>query len=260
MQPSVGIYYAPELPHQREWAGLFMAGLIKHGIEKEVSQYGDPMDHDLLVFWGHGWRNEKLRNEQIAKGRHYLVMERGFFQDRFLHTSLGFDGLNGRACFLNHSSHPSRWSPHSHLLKPWNPRGNYYLLIGQVPGDNSCNHVDINKWCAQVRADADMPVMFRPHPLVEESKTSLAKDMAGAAAVITFSSTVGVDAMLAGKPVIAYDPMSMVYGIAGHDVSEVSRVEPDREQWAYDLAYTQWSRDEIESGEAWDHLRGMYAS
>ena len=28
----------------------------------------------------------------------------------------------------------------------------------------------------------------------------------------------------------------------------------DRNQWAYNLAYTQWTREEMEEGKAWSHL------
>ena len=93
MMPSIGIYHAPQLPHQFEWGKAFSQGLGKHGIKADVKAYGEESDKDLAVFWGHGIRNAEIRKQQLAKGRHYLVMERGYFGDRFLHCSLGFDGL-----------------------------------------------------------------------------------------------------------------------------------------------------------------------
>ncbi|KKL23175.1 hypothetical protein LCGC14_2428000, partial [marine sediment metagenome] len=132
-----------------------------------------------------------------------------------------------------------------------------------------CSHIDLGKWYAEIISKTQAPVMFRPHPLdlswrapdgVKITSGTLEQDMAGAIAVITFSSTVGVDALIAGKPTVAYDPISMVYNVVPHRIQLTSLVEPDRAQWAYNLAYTQWSKDEIESGLAWDHLRGMYAN
>jgi len=269
MKPSVAIHYYPYLSHQLVWGMSFQKGLKRHGIEADLIQYGTKQDSDLTVFWGHGVRNQQIREKQIRTGRHYLVMERGFFNDRFLHCSLGFDGLNGLANYLNHSSPSSRWLLSRSSLKPWNPWGDYYLLIGQVSGDNSCNHINMLEWYDEIISRTQVPVMFRPHPLDRSGRTpkgarissaSLERDMAKAKAVITFSSTAGVDAMIAGKPVVAYDPISMVYEIAAKDVRTDASREPNREQWAYDLAYTQWNQKEIESGEAWEHLRGMYAS
>ena len=264
---NVRIYYHPILTHQLKWGRSFSFGLAKHGISSEVVQYGDDRVCDLAVFWGYGPKNELIREQQIKAGRHYLVMEAGFFNDRFLHCSLGFDGLNGQADFLNHSSPSDRWLASRSILKEWNPGGDYYLLIGQIAGDNSCNHVDLKKWYAEVIKATDFPVVFRAHPLdhsgyvpdgVAFSNNSLEQDMGGAVAVITFSSTVGVDALLAGKPTVAYDPISMVYNYVSHRIQLTSLIEPNRQQWAYDLAYAQWSKEEIESGLAWDHLRGMY--
>ena len=266
---NVRIYHYPALTHQLRWGSSFSFGLAKHGVSSCVIPYGNEQDCDLAVFWGHGPKNELIRKQQIKAGRHYLVMEAGFFNDRFLHCSLGFDGLNGQADFLNHSSPSDRWLASRSTLKEWNPGGDYYLLIGQIAGDNSCSHIDLGKWYAEVISKTQAPVMFRPHPLDRSgwtpksgrmSSTSLERDMAGAIAVITFSSTAGVDAMIAGKPTVAYDPISMVYNVVPHRIQLTSLVEPDRAQWAYNLAYTQWSKDEIESGLAWDHLRGMYAN
>lgn len=266
MQPSVVIYHNPHLSHQLEWGKAFMVGLWRHGIAADLFEYGQEPERDLTVFWGHRSAARRIGKKQLATGRHYLVMERGFFNDRFLHASLGFDGLNGQAEFLNHSSPSDRWSPQSHLLQPWNPEGRYYLLIGQVDGDESNAHANMRAWYQDMVEKSPYLCMFRPHPLDRSGYcprgaalacSGLESDMANAVAVVTFSSTVGVDAMLYGKPVIAYDPISMVYDIAANDVFEELK-EPDREQWAYDLAYTQWSKKEIESGEAWDHLGGMY--
>ncbi len=106
-------------------------------------------------------------------------------------------------------------------------------------------------------------MVFRPHPkdlnyLVPKgalfSNNSLEVDLAGARGVVTLSSTVGVDAVLAGKPVLAYDPISMVYDIAGHHVEQFPETM-DREQWAHNLAYCQWTEKEIRNGEAWEHLK-----
>ncbi len=62
--------------------------------------------------------------------------------------------------------------------------------------------------------------------------------------------------MIAGVPVMAADPLSMIYNIAPHTVAELKKAKaPDeREQWANDLGYTQWSEEEIRSGMAWEHL------
>jgi len=79
------------------------------------------------------------------------------------------------------------------------------------------------------------------------------KDLEAARYAVTFNSNSGVDAALAGVPVVAMDEGSMAWQVAGHRIGEI--VFPDREKWAHDLAFAQWDVEEITSGEAWEHLR-----
>ena len=268
----VAIHVNPAMDHHVTWGIAFAEGLRRHRINASIESGYDSVDCDLVVFWGHGKKQQTIGQIQREKELHYLVMERWFFGGDFEHISLGYDGLNGQADFCNANSPPDRWEPHKHLMKPWNPGGEYVLLIGQVPGDNSCSHVNIQQWYVEsvmkARAIQDLPVVFRHHPKyqnpvipcgIEVMDGSLEDCLKGAACVITFSSTVGVDALLAGKPVVAADPISMAWPLAGHNVEEIPPVL-DRQQWAYDLAYTQWTEQEIRTGAAWIHLRQKYES
>ncbi len=249
---EVTIHHYSALSHQVIWADAFAAGLARHGIKAKRVEGFVPTECDLAVFWGHSAQKSPI----MAQCEHYLVMERWYFGPDFKQVSLGFDGLNGQANFLNENSPPDRWEKWGPELKPWNPEGEYSLVVGQVQKDNACNHVNMAAWYDEQIASLDGPVVFRPHPkdasyLVPSgahfSNNPLPVDLAGAKRVVTFSSTVGVDALIAGKPVTAADSISMVY------------VGIDREQWAHNLAYCQWSEHEIETGEAWEHLRGLYA-
>jgi hypothetical protein len=202
-------------------------------------------------------------------------MERGYIGDRMQWTSLGFNGLNGRAQFHADGMPGDRWSKYFNgWLKPWKESGNYILLCGQVRGDASVRHIDIHRWLKNMEhlCRATYPearVRYRPHPIevqrksyktlkgVELSTRSLEEDLAEAAVCITYSSNVGVDAVLAGVPVIAVDPGSMVYHLASHNINEPP-VRPNRTQWAHNMAYCQWTFDEIANGDAWEHLKRRY--
>jgi len=72
-------------------------------------------------------------------GRDVLVMERGYIGDRTHWTSLGWNGLNGRARVpLAPADGGARFERnYSRLMHPYNPAGHYALIIGQVPGDAS---------------------------------------------------------------------------------------------------------------------------
>jgi hypothetical protein len=248
--------------HQETHAEALAAGLTSRGFEVSIVARGEVVHSHRVACWG--WRNGiRLR----TAGHDVLVMERGYLGDRFAWTSLGWNGLNNRATFGRREDGGARFRRHfGGLLKPWDPNGEYVLLIGQVPGDMSLQGRSLAGWYAeQASAARDhyrMPVLFRPHPVALERNLhrpvagtpdlhgSLAAALRGAAAVITFNSNTAVDALLAGKPTVVADPGSMAWGVAATEFGQVT--EPAREAWLEQLAWCQFEIDEIRSGFAWD--------
>jgi len=247
--------------HDYRWRESFGEGLAKRGWSVEHSEGEKPCD--LLVLWG--VRRKDVIARQKAAGGEVLILERSYLGDRFLYTSTSFGGgLNGRGEFRGPHDDPSRFRRlFGNLMQPWSERDGYALLIGQVPGDQSIRHADIDAWYRQsvaaLKRHGWADVRFRPHPLAgrrggpsmimgaSHNDGPLADAFAGAGAVVTFNSNTGVEAVLAGVPTIAMDEGSMAWAVAGHQVTEIIR--PDREAWAARLAWCQWTRDEMQSGE-----------
>lgn len=258
--------------HVGIWANAFVKGLKAHGIESSISYSRvSGVSADLVVAWG--TRRINIIKEQFKPGCRYLVMERGYFGDRLENTSLGFDGLNNRADFLNKDSLPDRWIKHGiGLMKPWNLGSEYILILGQVPTDFAVAlHTDFSKWLQDavegLRGITQLPIVFRPHPLgprdlkaggakILDPQGDLRIQLRKAACVVTFNSNSGVDAVLEGIPTITMDEGAMSWEVTAHTLEDVlDPPMPNRSQWAYDLAYCQWTRKEIEEGSAWTHLK-----
>lgn len=237
------------------WEEAFAAGLRRHGVAFEQRPQAEWRVSDLAVIWAH--RQRPLFDAQRAAGKHYLVMERGYVGDRMAWTSLGLDGLNGRARFPR-APDGARWGRHfADLLRPWSrAAGGTGLVIGQVPGDAALCGLDVAEWSRGVRlrlSQIGLSTRFRPHPLSDTPPArSLAEDLAGAALVVTFNSNAGVLAVLAGVPTVALDRGSMAWPVAGHALDET--VRPDRTGWAHDLAWAQWTEAEIAAGTPWPHI------
>jgi len=265
---KISIHVESRFEHHRYWCSLFAAGLRAHGHHPNMVEGFHPTECDLAVFWSHHPRTLAIRQRQMAAGADYLVMERGYIGDRKKWTSLGFNGQNGRADFLNENSPSDRWDRYpSWNEKPWHPGSDYILLIGQVPTDSAVGHIDFKSWVVNtikhLKQITDLPIEYRPHPIAQGrhlshkyEKAELIDEISRAAAVVTFNSTAGVDAVMDGIPVIAMDEGSMAWPMAGHDLVDVlDPPMPDRTQWLQDLAYCQWNKKEISSGKAWDHLK-----
>lgn len=266
MALSVRIYATAK--HQTECGLAVRAGLARHGIAAELARPHEYSPTDLAVVWGH--RQHGIMRGQKAAGARYLVMERGYFGDRFAFYSLGYDGLNGRADFCNAGAPGDRWQRYGWDLPAWKESGQIVLVMGQVLGDAALAHVNYREWQEKAVIAAkkyELPVYFRRHPhpraradgtqlRVPLSKSTLEEDLARAAVVVTLNSNSGVDAVLAGVPAITYDVGAMAWKVTAHKIGEIAR--PCRRQWVHELAYAQWLLHEIESGEAWAHIgRGM---
>ena len=235
----------------------FQVGLERHGWLVVCSYDYEPCD--LLVIWG--VRRQDIIARQKAIGGEVCVLERGYLGDRFKYSSVSFGGgLNGRGEFRGDLSDPSRFNHlFPDLLKPWRhkPEG-YALIIGQVPGDMSLRHANIDAWYQQtakaLKNSGYVDVFFRSHPKancsapqgIKRLEGTLQEALNGAALVITFNSNTGVEAACSGVPTIAMDQGSMAWEVAGHQVTEV--ITPDRESWASALAWKQWALDEMTSG------------
>lgn len=227
--------------------------------------------HDLVVGWG--IKSMIYRLCQNYK-KDFLVMERGYMLDRFYWTSCGFNGLNRDANFLNKNITSDRWDRvFSSIvdLKDWQKNGDYAIIAGQVKKDASIRHLSAyniyNNLIYELN-NLNIPIIFRPHPL-EKSKffptknnlkfkydtnSSLSETLLKARFLITINSNAGVVSLINGVPVVTLDKKSMVYDHSSHSLSD-NLIYPDRRDWCYKMAYTQWSPKEISKGELWNHIK-----
>ena len=255
-------------------ANIFKEGLNKHGIKYKSIERNSIEPCDLLVGWG-GRSLYPHKN----KCKDFLMMEAAYLEPRVdknhwpLNISLGYNGLNGKATFVNKGKDSSRWDKlfNDGRLKEWRKGGTFILVTGQVPGDQSIRSLNVNypDICKKVCAETDHSVLFKPHPRgpMIEIKGSRAKVttvkldqlLRSCIAVVTVNSNSGVDSVINGVPVLALDKGSMCWDICMKDYTQLSNIEyPDRQQWLNELAWCQWFPEEISSGDAWEHLKNFY--
>ena len=264
----------------------FSEGLKRHGIKCDLYTHTFAAENkqkiisgqhaDLFAFWG---RTDEIVKRRGCKFTNYIKAERAYFEDRHVWAAYGFNGLNGRADFCNKNMPDDRWKKHFNdgRMKDWNTKGDYVLLCLQQKGDKSLEffNVDYNKIIEKIKSHTDLPIIIRDHPQQKVWKSNgtwklnykcapndmpIQEAIKNAKVVVSVNSNVGVDAILAGKPTIALDKGSMVWDLAEKDFSRINEEipEPDRMQWAYNLAYTQWLPDEVKSGDTWEHLKRFY--
>lgn len=184
-------------------------------------------------------------------------------------------------------------------IQPWNSPGDNIIIIGQKEGDSALNSLytkfgynNFFDWVSdvisEIRNYSDRKIIIRPHPKnvarsIRRSKhipnnfknvevsnytptgtysggESLDAELANAYCVITFSSNAGVDAVVKGIPVYAFDKDSMVYPLNQGNLSSIENLNYNIpiNDWQNKIAYTFWNTEELESGETWAHLKPVY--
>lgn len=224
------------------------------------------------------WPRGEIFRRQRENKKDVIVLETGYINrgdGENHHYAAGFNGLNGRADFRNkdmpdHRAMKLRRDFGMRCLA-WRESGKHILLCGQVPWDASVDHIHYEMWlydiARQLQGYTKRPIRFRPHPLANipspkgckpTEHVSIFDDFEDCWAVVTFNSNSGVEALMHGIPVVALDAGAMYYHLAEHWVSKVdSPYTPNNEeraQWLNNLAFCQWTLDEMSNGEAWQHL------
>lgn len=287
--------YCRNRQHEMRLKG-FGKGLVRHGWWVTAGPHYERAD--LVVQWGSaGDALDKAKRD----GGEPCMLEIGYMGKRSAMTAIIFGGkLNGRGVFNGVQDEPTRFAALGIELRPYDmPMDGYTLVMGQLLRDMSVRHIDFKQWVLDVVAELKaerQTVRFRPHPEMkvmtaaraaklerlchdpdreEDARLrewfakidapfkqgSLAVALEGARSVVTFNSTSGVDAAIAGRPVVAADKGSMVREIAGHGIHDlIVPTDAQRQSWANRLAWKQWTQDELVSGAAWDivapaHLR-----
>lgn len=213
----------------------------------------------------------KVIEEQKRSGKNVVVLETGYLNrgnGAENHYAAGFNGLNGRADFRNEESPPDRFEKLGIELKPWiKKEDGVVLLCSQVPWDASVQNINMTEWILDMahlmHQITDKRIVFRPHPLakmpplngMEYSTVPVKEDLKRAFAVVTYNSNTAVEAVMEGIPSFSFDVGSMAYEVTSHNLNTLEKFyTPDRKQWAYNLAYCQWTLDEMRKGETWEHL------
>lgn len=268
---------------------VYLSGNPVHDRVLEAFYEGCPNESELVQGWKYepseiavvfgvhkskirqSWQRGKIFRQQREKNLDVIVLETGYINrgdEETHHYAAGFNGLNGRADFKAKNMGPERFEMLGVQMKPYS-RGEKVILCGQVPWDASVDHHDHKAWLVEMASKLKImtkrPIVFRPHPLAKEalppikgceySTRPLKEELPNAHCVMAFNSNSLVEAVIEGKPVFAFDEGSMAWDVANKDLGDLE--EPkchQRQQWLRDLAYKQWTMEEMKQGLAWRHL------
>jgi len=212
----------------------------------------------LLIWNRYGQYHDIAKNFERGGGT-VIVAENGYLGTDETGNqlyALAIGGHNGSGQWAHGGA--ERFAALNIELKPWRAEGGHILVCP----NRSFGRPDMimpATWAADVRKRlakfTHREIRVRPHPGNEKPKKPLADDLANAWAVVVWASSAGVQALVAGIPVVCESP----YWICKHaaipmDEIEAPGAKPDRMSALNRLAWAQFSLAEIKSGEAFGHL------
>jgi len=186
--------------------------------------------------------------------------------------------MRGLSDFKNKNSKPDRFKKLNLKIKPWRNKGDHVLIVGQNLHDASLFSIDFQIWLyntvRHLMKHTDRKIIIRDHPenkdLLKEyckikfrrfkqveysNKGTISDDLKNAHCTVSYTSGSSIDSILAGVPVITCSEYNFLWPISSHTLEDVENPKlGDREQLLYDLAYTQWTVEEIKNGKPWEHL------
>lgn len=208
------------------------------------------------------------------------------------HQRVGVNGfLNRDAHFIEDKNYPKdRLEDLDIQYKGWHLNaGNKIIIAMQLAGDASLRHNDISQWCMDtvktLREHTDRPIEIRTHPgmsnkgwgnyeelfkhflfndikninFVNGRDTPWEDHLKNAYCVVAYTSGLSIDAIVNGIPVIACDEGNFAWNIGERKLKNIEKLniarEEDVQQWLQNLAYCQWTPEEMESGKCYDHLK-----
>jgi hypothetical protein len=250
-------------------AEAFAVGLRAVGYDVRT---GDPQEltpDTVYVTWNRygQWHETACRVERA--GGTVLVAENGYVtpgggsphdSSQREWYALAIGGHNGSGRW--HIGGPERWAALGVDLKPWRTDGEH-VLVAPNRGFGRPDMVMPCDWpqraADRLRMVTRRPLRVRPHPGNSAPRVPLAEDLRDCWVVVIWSSSVGVQALIAGVPVVCEAPRWICVESSEPDfcLTETPlRVIDDRERLPamQRMAWAQWSVEEIASGEPFRYL------
>jgi hypothetical protein len=157
------------------------------------------------------------------------------------------------------------------LAQPWDYGGHHILLAGMGDKGALAEGFHPEEWERQaidiIKGATDRPIVYRAKPSWKKARPILGclsvdskarpveLDLANCWAVVTHHSNVAVDGLVAGVPAFCWAGVAAPF--SSQKLEQIERPEyPDgRDAWMADIAYTQWTPNEMADGACWAHLR-----
>lgn len=271
-------FHYSEKPRERILCEAFAEGVKLAGDDFEARPLGELADCDVAAFVG--VKSRELFQGYWKKGTHTVLLDKGYHRAQYATGVRGWVywrvAVNAHqpTRYLSQGRPSDRAERLGWSVPRWRNDGRHILFAGSSQkyhdfvGAGSATEF-AEKMVRRISKYSTRPIIYRPKPSWEGAVAvrgaefqgeyvPLADALRDCWAVVTHGSSVCVESILSGVPVIVLGD-AVAKSISSTDVAEIESPrlasEQERLQWLSDLAYQQWTLQEFVSGEAWANIK-----
>lgn len=186
--------------------------------------------------------------ECVDSDHPYIYCDHSFFsQTRYSYYRLI---KNGRHTHKTKDYDDDRWRKLGIEVQPWRTSGKHIVVVPMSSFVGEFEGIDPKVWLAEIVGQianfTDREILIKP----KDSEQSLDATLANAHALVAYDSNAAVDAAIRGIPVFTAAD-NAAFAVSSPFINNIETPEmPERQQWLNNLAYQQFTHDEIKRGYA----------
>ncbi len=284
------LFYHTENKGETPLVSALVQGMKVHGEDCDLLPFEEYREYETVqtdrilqadvVFIERSILYEKTVMETCATlGKDFVYYDKGYFHrgwktdDPDVYYRFSVNDFHPLEYFQSIPRPSDRWLKLNIPIEERRSDGNHVVFAGCSWKFARWHGFDITDYASRVigeiKKHTNRPVVYRPKvssrkpppipgTIYSYDERKIHEDLKGAHALVTFSSNVAVDAILAGVPAFVLGP-GIARPMSNADLSKLDApgfpTDKERLQWAYDLAYSQWRISEMQNGVVWQHLK-----
>ena len=273
---TVAVYQMPSHQRSKIIVDAMMRGIKSAGdtpILKWVHHY-QHVDADIAVLYGYEGRAVNIFQEYSRYSK-VVFVDLGYWGRHHGGRFAGYHKItiNSRhpvSYFQDRPRPLDRFNKLNVPIKSWRNNDGHILLCGMgAKGAQACGLVT-EEWeksvIKQIKSVTSRPILYRPKPswrgarpingtLYNQPQSSFQEVLVNSHCVVSHHSNCNVDGLMEGIPSFCVDGVASALSCGDFSKIETPFKPGNREQWAADLAYVQWTVPEMTDGTAWRFLK-----
>ena len=248
-----------------------------HVIPKQEFKPEQLAGFDAVFTRGISEISRMIMDSCLEKGVSVIYCDKGYvnrgWNNESAYYRFSVNGFHPLHYFQRTPRPPDRWEKLGVTLAPRQQNGQAIVFAGIPQKSADWHGFDSVRFAEdtiqKIQSLTDRPVIYRPRktnnpppPIpgttYSHNRCGIQQELKNAFALVTYASNAAVDAILAGVPAFVLGP-GIAKPVSNTDLRVIQTPlfpsEKERAQWCWDLAYCQWTLQEMENGLLWGELK-----